>query len=173
MIAAFSSFLRRLRRRYLMLRYPSLEIGYGTVIVGPFRFRGRGRAMIGAGCRLVGVSLHVEGTLIVGDGSFLNGTSIVCRQSVTIGARGLLSDAYVTDTDFHNLEPELRHGPPGPKTMRPVRIGNNVWLGDRAVVLKGSVIGDNAVIGSHGVVRGEVPPRSVCIGNPVQIIKYL
>lgn len=172
-IEVIQSFLRRLRRRYLMWRYPNLEIGYGTSIIGRFRFRGDGRGVIGAGSRLISVSLDVEGDLVIGDRCFLNGASIVCRQKVSIGELCLISDAYITDTDFHNIEPELRHQPPGPKATRPVQIGRNVWIGDRAVILKGCVVGKDAVIGSNAVVRGAMTARAVCIGNPAVIVKYL
>jgi acetyltransferase-like isoleucine patch superfamily enzyme len=172
-IEVIQSFLRRLRRRYLMWRHPNLEFGYGSSIVGRFRFRGDGRGVIGAGSRLIGVSLDVEGDLVIGDRCFLNGASIVCRQKVSIGEMCLISDAYITDTDFHNIEPELRHQPPGPKVTRPVQIGRNVWIGDRAVILKGSVVGNDAVIGSNAVVRGAMAERAVCIGNPAEIVRYL
>lgn len=164
---------RSLRRKYLAYRYPNLMIEYGSVVLGRIRVSGDGQITIGRGCRLIDVTLHVEGALRIGANAFLNGTSIVCMKSVTIGDDCLLSDAYITDTDFHNIEPELRHAPPGAKAIRPVVIGRNVWVGDRGVVLKGSQIGDDAVVGSNSVVRGIVPPRSVCIGNPAQVVKQL
>lgn len=164
---------RYLRRRYLMFRYPNLVIEYGAVIFGRFRIIGQGSITIERDCRLMNVSLQVEGALHIGAKSFLNGTSIVCMNSVIIGNACLLSDAYITDTDFHNIEPELRHAPLSAKAIRPILIGRNVWIGDRGVVLKGSQIGDDAVVGSNSVVRGKIPPRSVCLGNPAQIVKQL
>lgn len=156
-----------------MYRYPNVMLEYGAVILGRFAVSGDGSIIVESGCRLKNVKLHAEGVLRIGASSFLNGTSIVCMESVTIGKECLLSDAYITDTDFHNIEPELRHAPPGPKTRRPIVIGRNVWIGDGGVVLKGSHIGDDAVVGSNAVVRGAVPSRSVCIGNPAQIVKQL
>lgn len=163
----------RLRRRLLTLRYSNLQIGYGTVIIGKFLLSGRGTVEIGDQCRLVDVKVIVDGHLIIGNNGFLNGTSIVCKQSVLIGDECLLSDAYVTDTDFHNIEPELRRAPLGPKATRPVSIGRNVWIGDRGIILKGSVIGDDSVIGSNSVVRGTIKPRALCIGNPAIVVKDL
>lgn len=163
----------RLRRRFLTLRYPNLQIKFGTVIVGKFRFSGNGPAQIGEQCRLVDVSILADGRLTIGNKSFLNGTAIVCKQSVSVGDECLLSDAYITDTDFHNIEPELRRAPLGPKATRPVSIGRNVWIGDRGVILKGSVIGDDSVIGSNSVVRGTIKHRALCIGNPAIVVKDL
>lgn len=51
----------------------------------------------------------------------------------------------------------------------PVRIGNNVYVGANAVVLKGVTIGDECVIGAGAVVTKDLPPRSVAIGVPARI----
>lgn len=165
--------VRGLRRKYLSIRYPNLTLEYGAFVGGRFRLKGVGPVFVGAGSRLMDVRLHVDGHLGIGKNCFLNGTGIVCMQAVTIQDDCIISDAYLTDTDFHNLQPELRRAPPGPKTMRPVVIERNVWIGDRGVVLKGSHIGADSVIGSNAVVRGAVPARSLCIGNPAQVVKAL
>jgi acetyltransferase-like isoleucine patch superfamily enzyme len=146
-------------------------MGYGTVVIGKFRLAGSGQISIGDNSRLENVKLVVDGRLLVGENVFLNGASIVSKQSVSIGDECLISDAYITDTDFHNIEPELRRAPPGPRSTRPIEIGRNVWIGDRGVILKGSTIGNDSVIGSNGVVRGNVPARSLCIGNPAMVVK--
>lgn len=166
-------FLRSLRRKFLMFRHQNLKIEYGAVIVGRFVINGKGSILISKNCRLINTSLNVEGVLKIGENCFLNGTTIVAMKSVIIGDDCLLSDAYITDTDFHNIEPELRRLPPGEKTKRPVVIGRNVWIGDRGVVLKGSEIGDNSVVGSNAVIRGVIPSRVLCVGNPAQIVKRL
>jgi acetyltransferase-like isoleucine patch superfamily enzyme len=155
------------------MRHPNLTLEYGAVVAGRFRLNGTGPVYIGAGSRLVNVRLHADGKLDIGRNCFLNGASVVCMQAVTIKDDCIISDAYLTDTDFHNVQPELRHAPPGPKTMRPIVIERNVWIGDRGVVLKGSHIGADSVVGSNAVVRGSIPPRSLCIGNPAQVVKVL
>lgn len=160
------------KRRYLSLLHPNLSMGYGTVITGKFTVSGRGDIKIGTNCRPDGVKLHSDGQLIVGDNCYLNHPTIYAKSSIRIGEACVISDAYIVDTDFHNLEPELRHAPPGPRTTRPVEIGRNVWIGDRGTILKGSRIGDDSVIGSMSVVRGPIPPGCVVIGNPARIVKY-
>jgi acetyltransferase-like isoleucine patch superfamily enzyme len=164
---------RSLRRKYLSWRYPNLTLEYGVVITGRFRLLGTGAIRVGAGSRLVNVRLRVDGKLDIGRNCYLNGACVVCMQAITIGDDCIISDAYLTDTDFHNVQPELRHAPPGPKTMRPIVIERNVWIGDRGVVLKGSQIGADSVVGSNAVVRGTVAPRSLCMGNPAQVVKTL
>ena len=45
-------------------------------------------------------------------------------------------------------------------------IGNDCWLGKRAVILKGSKIGNNSVVAACCVVTGEVPENNLAYGNP-------
>jgi chloramphenicol O-acetyltransferase type B len=51
-------------------------------------------------------------------------------------------------------------------------IGNDVWIGYRAVILSGVTIGDGAVIGAGSVVASNVPPYAIVAGNPAKVIKY-
>lgn len=52
-----------------------------------------------------------------------------------------------------------------------ITIGNNVFIGARASLLPGTVIGDNCIIGACAVVKGHIPDNSVVIGNPCKIFK--
>lgn len=52
-----------------------------------------------------------------------------------------------------------------------VEIGNDVWIGDNVVILKGR-IGDGAVIGAGAVVTHDIPPYAIAVGNPARVIKY-
>ncbi|MBM6961978.1 acyltransferase [Bacteroides caecigallinarum] len=54
-----------------------------------------------------------------------------------------------------------------------VRIGNNVWIGDRVAILAGVTIGDGAIIGSNAVVTHDVPPGAVVGGVPAKILKII
>lgn len=58
-------------------------------------------------------------------------------------------------------------------TCLPVKIGNYVWIGAGATILKGVTIGDHAIIGGSSVVNKDVPPYAVVVGNPAKIVKYL
>lgn len=54
----------------------------------------------------------------------------------------------------------------------PLIIGNDVWLGTGAVVLRGVTIGDGAVVGANAVVTRDVPPYAIVAGTPAKILKY-
>ena len=53
----------------------------------------------------------------------------------------------------------------------PISIGNHVWIGAGATILKGVTIGDNAIIGAGSVVTKDVPPNTIVAGNPAHIIR--
>lgn len=55
--------------------------------------------------------------------------------------------------------------------ISPVRIGNNVWIGVRVIILKGINIGDNSIIGAGSVVTKNVPNNSIVVGNPAKVIR--
>lgn len=58
-----------------------------------------------------------------------------------------------------------------PATNGDVIIGNDVWIGNGAIILSGVKIGDGVVVGAGSVVRKDIPPYTIVIGNPAQEIK--
>ncbi len=56
--------------------------------------------------------------------------------------------------------------------LRPVTIGNDVWIGVRVIILGGVKIGNGAVIGAGSVVTRDVPPYAVVAGAPARLIRY-
>lgn len=56
--------------------------------------------------------------------------------------------------------------------LQKVIIGNDVWIGAKATIMPGVIIGDGAVIGSNAVVTHDVPPYAIVGGVPAKIIKY-
>ena len=74
-------------------------------------------------------------------------------------------------TAHHPLDASTRAS--GLELAHPVRIGNRVWVGGRAIICPGVTIGDDVVVGAGAVVTKDVPSRVVVAGNPAIIIRYL
>lgn len=60
----------------------------------------------------------------------------------------------------------------GSLPIRPVIIGNNVWIGTRAIILPGIHVGDGAIIGAGAIVTKDIPENAIVAGNPAKIIRY-
>ncbi|TCW47305.1 maltose O-acetyltransferase [Phytobacter diazotrophicus] len=90
---------------------------------------------------------------------------------IHIGDNCMLAPGVHIYTATHPLEANARNS--GLEYGKPVRIGNNVWIGGRAVINPGVTIGDNAVIASGAVVVKDVPPNMVVGGNPARVIKAI
>ena len=92
-------------------------------------------------------------------------TEVVAAQSVTIGRDCKIArDVIIMDTDQHEL-------PGGGLVVRPVEIEDRVWIGARAIILKGVTVGHDAVIAAGSVVTRDVPPRTVAAGVPARVVR--
>lgn len=107
---------------------------------------------------------------MIGDNVGVSGCSICAAYSISIGSFVLLgTGCMITDTDAHPLgHLERRNGKP-PKTA-PVIIEDDVFVGTRAMILKGVTLGRGSIIGAGSVVTKSVPAFSICAGNPARII---
>jgi maltose O-acetyltransferase len=114
-----------------------------------------------------------EARIQVGDGTAIsNNTQIYAEQSVTIGAQCLIGDGVlIFDSDFHDLSAEgRRHRRP---QTAAVVLEDNVFIGSRAIILKGVTIGKDSVIGAGSVVVRSIPPGVIAAGNPAKVIRPL
>ncbi|WP_211750061.1 sugar O-acetyltransferase [Paenibacillus sp. Marseille-Q4541] len=93
----------------------------------------------------------------------------VCE--VRIGDNCMIAPGVHIYTASHPLNPFERIA--GPECGKPVTIGNNVWIGGRAVINPGVTIGNNVVIGSGAVVTKDVPDNMIVGGNPAKIIREI
>jgi len=115
----------------------------------------------------------LEARIEIGGGtSFSNGVQVIAERRVTIGRRCLIGDAVlILDSDFHEMSAEGRHRLPG--ATAPVILEDNVFVGSRAVILKGVTIGKDSVIGAGSVVVRSIPPGVIAAGNPAKVIRPL
>ncbi|RLN85191.1 hypothetical protein BBJ28_00015825 [Nothophytophthora sp. Chile5] len=93
----------------------------------------------------------------------------VCE--IHVGNNVLFAPNVQIYTATHPLDPELRAT--NAQFGKPIRIGDDVWLGGGAIVLPGVSIGRGAVIGAGSVVTKDIPPMCVYAGNPAKFIKKI
>ena len=110
----------------------------------------------------------------IGADTGMSGGVICAAKAVSIGRRVLLgANVTIADTDFHPTAPEgRRHGHDANAVgSEPIVVGDNVFVGTGAIILKGVNIGVNSIIGAGAVVSRDVPPNSIAVGNPARVIK--
>jgi acetyltransferase-like isoleucine patch superfamily enzyme len=100
-------------------------------------------------------------------------TSITVNKEVLIEEDVLISfDCRISDSDGHRREADLRAAgvPPDPSDVRPVRICRYAFIGNGAHIMKGVTIGEGATVAANSVVISNVPPYSLALGNPAEIL---
>lgn len=145
---------------------------------------GCGHIEIGEGVHLSGKSsigfnnrIHSLPRLLIGDETFIgHQCTFSIAQAIIIGRHCLVAgEVRVQDQDGHPLDASLRRQgePVSADMIRPVKIGDDVWIGAGAVILKGVSIGDRAIVAARSVVTRDVPADVVVAGNPARIVKNL
>ncbi|MEA2691313.1 MAG: hypothetical protein QOJ16_700 [Acidobacteriota bacterium] len=128
-----------------------------------------------------------RGSVLVGEYTCLNGTTIVADDRVTIGAHCLLAwGSVLTDIwigpgastaarrallEAGAHDPGRHPGAVAPP--RPVTLEDNVWLGFDSVVLPGVTVGRGAIVGCKTIVTGDVAPYDVVVGDPMRVVRRL
>lgn len=119
------------------------------------------------------IRVRKGGTLDLGDNVSIGSNSmIVCHDSITIGSNvQLAANVQIFDHD-HDFRAEGGINA-GKYRNAPIVIGDNVWIGCNSVILRGTVIGDNAVIAAGSVVKGTVPENSIYIQKRTSEIRKI
>jgi acetyltransferase-like isoleucine patch superfamily enzyme len=100
-----------------------------------------------------------------------NGMQIVGQGNVEIGNNFHSGTECQMITQFHNYEGEEI---PYDSTYiyRDIKIGDNVWLGNRVIILGGVTIGEGVIIQAGSVVVSDIPDCGIAGGHPAQVFKY-
>lgn len=120
--------------------------------------------------------LSRDAKIFIGDDSGVSSCVIAARASVKIGCRVLVgADVTIMDTDFHLIESCDRRYNKQRKDIptSPVTIGNDVWIGAGATILKGVTIGDGSIIAAGAVVANDIPSGVIAGGIPAKVIKCI
>lgn len=121
------------------------------------------------------IDCHASGAKFTcGDNSGFSSVAINCRSSITVGKNVKVgADVRIYDHDFHSLEPQFRRSVDDAMHIRakPIVIGDDVFIGAGAIILKGVHIGARTIVAAGSVVfSGEIPPDSLVKGNPARVV---
>ena len=121
-----------------------------------------------------GVMFFGDGPITIGDNvSIGNGTIFgsLGKEGITVGDNTMIAaQCYLIDCD-HGMVPGTPMCTQAQSTA-PISVGEDVWLAANVTVLKGSKIGNGAVIGAKGLVKGEIPENAIAVGVPAKVLKY-
>ena len=152
-LAAFNATLpSQMEKRNALLKELLAECGANCYVEPPFRANWGGR--------------HVH----FGDGVYANfNLTCVDDADIYVGSHTMIGPNVTICTASHPLSPALREK--GLQYNRPVRIGDNVWIGAGVTILPGVTIGDRSVIGAGSLVLRDIPPDIVAVGSPARVIR--
>jgi acetyltransferase-like isoleucine patch superfamily enzyme len=173
----------------ILLRLNGVTYGSGLKVNGLIKVivTRRGKVNIGSGLRLnsgdgyniIGRQqkciFWVEGELTIGNGVGISSTAIICHHKISIGNNVVIGgNTVIYDTDFHALDARHRDDPRLDvlnAKWGQVQIGDSVFIGAHSTILKGTKIGDRAVVGACSVVSKEIPADETWAGNPAVFIR--
>ncbi len=175
----------------LLMKFNGVRYGRNVDLFGmPVIYRFRDAAIeIGDNCRinssflsnLAGLYQRTiivargSGKIIIGKNTGISGATIYARKSISIGDNTLIgANTKIFDNDFHPADPVERLADDGTQiAAKAVVIGTNVFIGCNCIILKGTEIGDNSVVGAGSVVGGQFPANVIIAGNPAGIVRQL
>jgi acetyltransferase-like isoleucine patch superfamily enzyme len=181
-VVAVLSLITRLR-----LRLAGADVGRGLTVSGwvTLRLHPQAKVVIGEDVRInSGERLNVVGSsqrtcilvakdasLRIDHGAGISNSVLVCTRSVTIGSGTLIGGgSLILDSDLHRLPIGCEYRSAGP-ARESVSIGADAFIGAHCIVLKGTSIGNQCVIGAGSVVHGTVTAGTVVAGAPARPIR--
>lgn len=136
------------------------------------RIYGKGRMTVGRNCEFASYcdfEVHGEGSLEIGEKTYFNRYCMIsAHESVTVGRECMFGPGVRIFDNNHKYTRE--NGVSCDLSTAPIIIGDHTWVGANVVVLKGTRIGSNCVIGAGCVVRGDVPDGKVMVNKQEQIL---
>ena len=109
----------------------------------------------------------INGGHLILHGGFLNeNVQIICGGNIEIGIGcAIARDVVIRSYDGHKIVDENY------SSVRDIRIGNHVWIGQGAQILKGVTIGDGSIIAAGSIVTKDIPPHCLAAGVPAKVIR--
>jgi acetyltransferase-like isoleucine patch superfamily enzyme len=149
-------------RHYRSRRPIGVRAGHDTGLYNGtfFDLGSEGEVTIGNFCTIVGAIICTNDRVSIGDYTFIAHEVILADTAFSVPPD---SDSATSRCDSQ-LPADAPLG---------IRLGENVWVGTRAVLLGGANVGEGAIIGAGAVVDCEIPPFCVVAGNPARVVKKL
>ena len=186
----FARIIRKLMRKSWVLFFRSISTAKpegNFCSIAPVLCEGKGRIVVGEGTSFGFVEdadfwtsyeflnpRNADSKITIGKNCQIcnHFTAVSEGPGIEIGDNVLVGTSVtVLDSDFHEIDPARRLT--GTPKMGKVVIGNNVWIGDRVMILKGTTIGENSVVAAGAVVSGEFPANVVIGGVPARVIREI
>ena len=122
---------------------------------------------------LIGPGPEGPGHLVIGRNLFMNHYAIIdCHHRIEIGQHVQIGPhAYICDFHHGTAATQGSAMINAPDVSSPVRIGNHVWIGAGAIVMKGVTIGEGAIVAAGAWVTKDVPPMSIVAGVPARVVQ--
>lgn len=174
---------------YCIIKYRHVQVENNVKIKGRIHIYGRGRVELYEGVRInsnrasnpIGgdtatvFSTGIHGIIRIGAGTGISNSAIVAHELVEIGKNVRIGGStHIYDTDFHSLNKEIRVSAHDDDVqIKPVNIGDNVFIGARCTILKGVTIGEGSIVGASSVVTKDIPPNEIWAGNPARFIRKI
>jgi acetyltransferase-like isoleucine patch superfamily enzyme len=153
---------------------PILHKATGSKIVIGNNFKARSRVSSNSVGTIQPVVLSTNcprANIILGDNVAVSGCTLHCRELIHLGnSVGLGSGCLIMDNDGHPLNSLERCNEDQNIRVSPVVLEDNVWIGGRAILLKGTRIGARSIVQAASVVKGEFPADCIIGGNPAVVI---
>ena len=141
-------------------------------VFGRLSVRGPGEVVFGDNVatwgRVNAWTYSADARIVAGDNVMMSGTRFACARDIRVGRDSILADASIYDTDFHSTRADRRSAK-APIRIAPVEIGENVWVAAGAILLPGTTIGANSVVGAAAVCMRSFPANKVILGNPAKV----
>lgn len=116
------------------------------------------------------IRVNNNATLVISGCSLSGSNRIYCYGKIMIGSgTQIAEDVWISDNDFHTFTCENK----GVSTqIEPVIIGDRVWIGRGAIILKGVCLGDDVIVAANSVVvKGVYPSGALIAGNPAKVLR--
>ncbi len=145
--------------------------GRGDLIIGD-------NVIIDGACNFFFAARYTQNpTLVIGDHTGIgHSCSFVVGNRITIGKHcRLAAGIQIFDVSGHPVDPADRMAgkPANQEDVRPVTIGDNVWIGSNVIIHSGVSIGDNSIVSTGSIVMSSVAANTIVAGNPARQIRVI